>query len=68
MSSAAQSQVALADQNAAPEDRAARVRAMLARWAAEDARDEPDWDIEQIERLRFRQLVAEPEHEGEGEQ
>jgi hypothetical protein len=26
---------------------------MFERWAAEDVSDEPDWDVEQIERIRF---------------
>lgn len=30
-------------------ERAARVRAMVARWRAEDTSAEPDWDIEDIE-------------------
>ena len=34
-------------------ERAARVRAMLARWKAEDASAEPDWDVEDIEPMRL---------------
>ena len=34
-------------------ERAARVRAMLARWNAEDTSAEPDWDIEVIEPMRL---------------
>jgi hypothetical protein len=33
---------------------AARVTAMFERWAADDVSDEPEWDIDQIERLGFR--------------
>jgi hypothetical protein len=32
---------------------AARVSAMFKRWSVEDVSDEPDWDIDQIERLRI---------------
>jgi hypothetical protein len=35
-------------------ERAARVTAMFERWAADDISDEPEWDIDQVERLRFR--------------
>ncbi len=35
-------------------ERAARVAAMLDRWAAEDVSDEPDWDVGDIERLALR--------------
>ena len=41
--------------------RAERVRAMLERWAAEDVSDEPDWDVEDIEPMRFRRAVVEPD-------
>lgn len=34
-------------------ERAARVREMLARWAAEPVADEPDWSIEDIEPMRI---------------
>ena len=34
-------------------DQAARVAAMLERWATEDVSDEPGWDIDQIERITF---------------
>jgi hypothetical protein len=26
---------------------------MFGRWAAEDVSDEPDWDVDEIERIRF---------------
>jgi hypothetical protein len=32
---------------------AARLVAMLKRWAAEDVSQEPDWDVEAVERVRF---------------
>jgi hypothetical protein len=35
-------------------ERAARVGAMFERWAAEDVSDEPEWDVDQVEGLRFR--------------
>jgi len=35
-------------------DQHARVRAMLDRWSREDAGDEPDWDVADVERMRFR--------------
>jgi len=31
---------------------------MLERWAAEDISDEPAWDIDQIERIRFSSASA----------
>jgi hypothetical protein len=34
-------------------ERAARVRAMLARWAAETVTDEPDWSVEEIAPMRL---------------
>ena len=34
-------------------ERAARVRAMLARWRAEDTSAEPDWEIEDIGPMRL---------------
>ena len=34
-------------------ERAARVRAMLLRWAAEAVSDEPEWGIEDIEPMRL---------------
>jgi hypothetical protein len=37
-------------------ERASRVLAMLARWAAEDVREEPEWDVEEIERISFRRM------------
>jgi len=36
-------------------ERAARVKAMLARWRAEDAGDEPEWNIEDISPLKLEQ-------------
>jgi hypothetical protein len=42
-------------------ERAARVRAMLARWASEAASDEPEWSIEDIEPMR---LDRDPNHPG----
>jgi hypothetical protein len=35
-------------------DRAQRVATMLDRWAAEDASDEPDWDVSDLEPLSLR--------------
>ena len=32
-------------------ERAARIAAMLDRWAAEDTTREPDWDVQTFERL-----------------
>ena len=32
-------------------ERARRVAAMLHRWQSEDVNDEPEWDVEQIERM-----------------
>jgi hypothetical protein len=34
-------------------EQAARVGAMFERWAAEDVSDEPEWDVDQVERIRF---------------
>jgi hypothetical protein len=39
-------------------EQAARVVAMLERWAAEDVSHEPGWDIDQIERIRFSSAPA----------
>jgi len=39
-------------------EQAARVAAMLERWAAEDVSDESEWDIGQIERIRFSPAPA----------
>ena len=39
-------------------EQAARVVAMLDRWATEDVSDEPGWDIDQIERIRFSSAPA----------
>ena len=35
-------------------DRAQRVAAMLDRWERENATDEPDWDVDDVERLGLR--------------
>ena len=34
-------------------EQAARVVAMFERWASEDVSGEPEWDIDQIERITF---------------
>ena len=34
-------------------EQAARIAAMFALWAVEDVLDDPDWDVDQIERVRF---------------
>jgi hypothetical protein len=34
-------------------EQAARLVAMLKRWATEDASQEPDWDVDALERVRF---------------
>ena len=34
-------------------EQAARIRAMLKRWATEDVVDEPEWDVTQVERVSF---------------
>ena len=34
-------------------ERAARIAAMLDRWAAEDTSGEPDWDVDDFERLNL---------------
>ena len=39
-------------------EQAARIRAMLKRWATEDVTDEPEWDVAQVERLSFATQVA----------
>ncbi|MGD8859482.1 MAG: hypothetical protein PVI30_05680 [Myxococcales bacterium] len=36
-------------------ERAARVKAMLARWRTEDVSDEPEWDVEDISALQLEQ-------------
>jgi hypothetical protein len=41
--------------------RAERLAKMFARWEAEDVSDEPEWDVEQIAPLRFREAVVELE-------
>lgn len=35
-------------------ERAARIAAMLDRWAAEDVSDEPEWDLEDIQPVALR--------------
>lgn len=35
-------------------ERAARIAAMLDRWAAEDVTDEPEWDVGDIQPMSFR--------------
>jgi len=35
-------------------DRAARIAAMLDRWAAEDVSEEPEWDVGDIQPMTFR--------------
>jgi len=35
-------------------ERASRIRAMLERWAAEDVREEPDWEIADTAPLSLR--------------
>ena len=35
-------------------DQHARVRAMLERWARQETVDEPDWEVADVERARFR--------------
>jgi hypothetical protein len=44
-------------------ERSARVRAMLARWQAEDTSAEPDWDIEDVERMRLEPKPRAPKDE-----
>lgn len=34
-------------------ERAARIRAMLSRWATESVSDEPEWNIEDIEPMHL---------------
>ena len=34
-------------------EQATRLVAMLKRWATEDVSQEPDWDVEAVERVRF---------------
>ena len=42
-------------------ERAERIRAMLARWAAEDVGDEPNWDVNDVERMSFSTLDNSPD-------
>lgn len=35
-------------------DRAARITAMLDRWATEDVSGEPDWSVDDLEPIAFR--------------
>ena len=39
-------------------EQAARVGAMFERWAAEDVSDEPEWDVDQVERIRTRATIS----------
>ena len=55
------SQAAFLDAHDERAGRAERVRAMLKRWAAEDVSDEPVWDVEDIQPMRFRGAVVEPD-------
>jgi hypothetical protein len=34
-------------------EQAARIAAMFERWAAEDVSDEPDWNVDDVERIGF---------------
>jgi hypothetical protein len=40
-------------------ERAARVTAMLERWAQQDVSREPEWDIDDVQRLRLGRVDAE---------
>jgi hypothetical protein len=42
-------------------ERAARITAMLDRWAQQDVSHEPGWDIDDVQRLRLSEVEAEPE-------
>ncbi len=59
--SAQQSEAALLDAQGERARRAERLTQMFARWEAEDMSDEPDWDVEDIEPMRFRTPVLTPE-------
>ena len=39
-------------------EQAARIAAMLERWTTEDVSDEPDWDVDQVERIVFSSKPA----------
>ena len=41
-------------------ERAARIRAMLSRWANEAAPDEPEWSVEDIEPMRLERDPKRP--------
>jgi hypothetical protein len=41
-------------------ERAARIAAMLDRWAAEDVSEEPDWDVGEINPVTLRALQSMP--------
>ena len=45
-------------------EHAARIAAMLDRWAAEDTTGEPDWDVETFERLDLTRSLASSEPTG----
>ena len=38
-------------------ERAMRVATMLERWATEDISAEPEWDVDQVDELRFRNVT-----------
>ncbi len=62
------SEAARVDEQDERAQRAERVRAMLERWAAEDVSDEPEWDVDDIEPMRFRRVVVEPDDAKSDEQ
>ena len=41
-------------------ERAARIRALLSRWATEMVTDEPEWNIEDIEPMQFKSNTNTP--------
>jgi hypothetical protein len=43
-------------------ERAARITAMLDRWAAEDVSGEPEWNVEDLEPMTLRTAVAPDRH------
>ena len=53
VATAAATATATAEEDDGAALRGAGVRAMLARWEAEDVADEPAWDVDDIERVRF---------------
>ncbi len=62
------SEAARVDEQDERAQRVQRVRAMLQRWAAEDVSDEPEWDVDDIEPMRFRRAVVEPDDAKSDEQ